>query len=74
MKRIIPLIAILIFVIIATSCNKNYTCTCTVYQSGQTPQISSRPMGVMSEGDAQYNCNIMKAEFTARNLESDCHI
>ena len=74
MKKIAPIIAALLCIFLLASCDKTWTCTCTVYQPGYEPHVVSTSIDKMSQGDAQYKCDQVKADFTARALSSDCHI
>jgi len=74
MKKIIPITAFVAFVLMFTSCKKDYTCTCTITQTGYTPQIVATSIDNSSKDDAQAKCDKTKADFTARGIASECHI
>ena len=76
MKKIFPAAIIAIStVIMFSSCNKSYTCTCTVTSAGDTHVISTG-VGTTTKNNAQSKCNAIQANYAgpASSVTAACHI
>ncbi|MFI5141751.1 MAG: hypothetical protein ACHQII_05290 [Bacteroidia bacterium] len=76
MKKLFPAVVIAVFaVIMFASCNKDYTCTCTVTSVGVSHVISS-DIGKTTKSDAQNKCNAMRTYYTdtVSAVTASCHL
>jgi hypothetical protein len=56
MKKIIPFLGLLLFIISSTSCKKDHTCTCI--ESGSNPDADAFLYPNSSKNDAKVACNL----------------
>ena len=76
MKKIFPAVITAVFaVILFASCNKDYTCTCTVTSVGVSHVISS-DFGKTTQKAAQDKCNAMRNYYTdtVSAVTASCHL
>ena len=76
MKKIFPVAVIAVFaVIMFASCNKDYSCTCTVTSAGVSHVITS-DIGKTTKKDAEDKCNAMHTYYTdtVSAVSASCHL
>ncbi len=70
MKKLILLAAVAVFAVVATSCKKDYTCTCT-FEDGEKLVL---PAGKTTKSKAKDSCSAAQTTYSNVDPKVSCSI